>query len=296
MTIAYKSRLLLMLGLGLLVMFGLAAALKQVDLHPGKPFSLGYYALPNVEETPNLPRGNIFILFLRGLLILAMVLTIFYIFINLLTPEGRKRLLADLVVLGLLLFMVNLLSLWHKGEVAQQDSQAPGISQPPLQFPSEEATDRFQPTQSSWIRLIIGLIFAVILSVLLAAVLWMIYRRKRMKISTLERLGEQAREAVNSLLDGVDFNKTIIRIYIQMSQVLHEERGISREAAMTAHEFQNLLYRKGFPEEPVKNITDLFERVRYGNWQPRGQDEQQAIESLNQISIFCAKPNNFLET
>ena len=47
--------------------------------------------------------------------------------------------------------------------------------------------------------------------------------------------------------------------------------------------FQQRLEEKGFPREPVRALTALFEEVRYGQVTPGKLDEQRAISSLTSI-------------
>jgi hypothetical protein len=55
---------------------------------------------------------------------------------------------------------------------------------------------------------------------------------------------------------------------------------------MTTREFENLLEIAGVPHNPIHQLTQLFEAVRYGNWQPNPIDEQKAIHCLEAIMLF----------
>ena len=52
---------------------------------------------------------------------------------------------------------------------------------------------------------------------------------------------------------------------------------------MTTGEFESLLAAKVAPRGPVHQLTQLFEAVRYGHWQPDAGDEQRALHSLDAI-------------
>ncbi len=69
-----------------------------------------------------------------------------------------------------------------------------------------------------------------------------------------------------------------------MSQIIYSERGIQRELAMTASEFEQALEEKGFPREPIQYLTRIFEEVRYGTKQPAKQEEDKAIWYLSVIA------------
>jgi hypothetical protein len=67
---------------------------------------------------------------------------------------------------------------------------------------------------------------------------------------------------------------------------LAEEQGIERKDSMTVREFENLLEVAGVPYDPVHQLTQLFEAVRYGHWQPNPIDEEKAIHCLEAIVLY----------
>jgi hypothetical protein len=79
----------------------------------------------------------------------------------------------------------------------------------------------------------------------------------------------------------------ILRCYFQMTHSLQEEQGIERDYTMTVQEFERWLGNLGFPTIPLRQLTSLFEKVRYGKQQTNYTDEQIAIDSLNEIIQFC---------
>ncbi len=68
--------------------------------------------------------------------------------------------------------------------------------------------------------------------------------------------------------------------------MLEKEQGIERKDFMTTGEFEVLLETAGAPHDPVHQLTQLFEAVRYGNWQPNPMDDQKAIQALEAIMLF----------
>jgi hypothetical protein len=72
-----------------------------------------------------------------------------------------------------------------------------------------------------------------------------------------------------------------------MSDILQQERGIQRSDTMTVREFEDALTSKGFPTVPVRDLSRLFEKVRYGQQEMGEEDEMTAVESLNEIIQFC---------
>jgi hypothetical protein len=116
-----------------------------------------------------------------------------------------------------------------------------------------------------------------------------IFYRQLRPASIEDPLLQQAKNAMEALQAGKDFKNTIIRCYLQMTNVLREERGIERNHDMTAHEFQDWLELKGWPRVPVQQLTALFEKVRYGQQHLGENDEKIALDSLNDIIHFAER-------
>jgi hypothetical protein len=104
--------------------------------------------------------------------------------------------------------------------------------------------------------------------------------------STMEMVGLEAEKAWQALKTGLDLKDVIVKCYRQMSLALEKEQGIERETYMTIREFENLLQAAGVPKAPIHQLTQLFEAVRYGNWQPNPADEQKAIQCLEAIMLY----------
>jgi hypothetical protein len=111
MTKQEKYRLLLLMaGVAMLLLF-LAAAITRINMQPGDPFPIEWKQAPQGEATP-FGNGYWFLVLIRGFLILLVLLVPVYIFINLLTPQGRRRLLKGLIQLLFLLFIMYLVLNW----------------------------------------------------------------------------------------------------------------------------------------------------------------------------------------
>jgi len=74
-----------------------------------------------------------------------------------------------------------------------------------------------------------------------------------------------------------------------MSRILSQERGIQRHHDMTPREFERRLAAVGLPERHVRQLTRLFERVRYGAREAGEAEEQQAITCLTVIAEACRR-------
>lgn len=98
-------------------------------------------------------------------------------------------------------------------------------------------------------------------------------------------LQREAERAVHALSSGEDLRSVVLRCYQQMSLILKREQGIERDAAVTAREFEGILGAKGFPTEPINQLTRLFETARYSVRPPEPGEEQAAVASLTAIII-----------
>jgi hypothetical protein len=117
-----------------------------------------------------------------------------------------------------------------------------------------------------------------------------VWRRTRRKEELpLEKIERRAQDAIDELAAGGDLREVIQRCYFRMIDALHEYRNIDRERDVTPHEFELILQRHGLPPDPVHQLTDLFERVRYGAHRPGRQDEQLAVSSLSAIVAACQR-------
>jgi hypothetical protein len=101
--------------------------------------------------------------------------------------------------------------------------------------------------------------------------------------NAMERIALEAQTALDDLRAGGNLKNTILRCYYEMSKVINEQRGIQRDRTMTPREFEVYLESKGIPEEPVRQLTHLFEDVRYGDLAVGEKEEQQARSSLTAI-------------
>ena len=110
-----------------------------------------------------------------------------------------------------------------------------------------------------------------------------VWRRLYRPPDPVERLARQARSALESLQTGVDLENVVVRCYVEMARILNERRGIERQRHMTAREFETRLEEAGFPGEPVRQLTRLFEQVRYGAKALGAHGERQAVACLTAI-------------
>jgi hypothetical protein len=100
-------------------------------------------------------------------------------------------------------------------------------------------------------------------------------------------VGLEAERAWNALRSGEETRDAIARCYERMTTALAEEQGIERPGSMTAREFEELLGSLGLPRGPVRELTGLFEAVRYGGRASTADEAARAIACLGSIVASC---------
>jgi len=145
------------------------------------------------------------------------------------------------------------------------------------------------PVRTAPLGTVPPLVLWIVGTLLLAACLFVAWRMTRpgRQMDTTDLIGQEAQQAWLALRSGQGLREAIIRCYRQMSRVLAEEQGLERKEFMTTGEFEALLAEAEFPSEPIRQLTRLFERVRYSKGQPALADEQNAVQCLEAIMLFC---------
>jgi len=280
-----RSRLLIIIAIGLALsaIMLLAAGLSNLQLNPGKelPSDVGFSG-----ESPSVNFGavgeSVFNV-LRYLYLVAWVLFPIALIYVLLSKEGRKRLLKEILrvipFVILVLFLGQYLKSWI-GRIPSGDEAGGNSGMRPEAglYPSPT----FIPSSPPWAIWITSFIIAILILAVVGMAAWLIWRR-RQKRAPIERIAEEAQTALDAIESGGDLRNIVIHCYYDMVQVLNEFRGIRREVDITPHEFQERLEEKGFPREPVRQLTALFEEVRYGQATPGKYEEQRAVSSLTSI-------------
>jgi hypothetical protein len=264
----------------------LAASLSQIKLASGQPF-----VIPDLSLFDPYPQGtpawlDLLWLIVRGFVAVSVILTPFGLIYMLFSKRGRKELallLANMLVI-LLLFMAL-----HQTVTQEAPAQttAPesfvetiGEEGEAAQLPEAVA---HPPEWTTWIT---SLTIAAVLAALSIAFVRLLLRRRKSAIA-LERLAEEAQDALDRLEKGEDLRETILRCYREMIQAVRETRGIVREQSVTPREFESLLKEKGLPSESLLRLTRLFEETRYGSHPASSQEEQLAILCLRDIVAAC---------
>ena len=280
-----KRNSLVLLSIAALLIIVLAMALPNLTLLPGQPFALEEQT-SRFNPVGGSATSNILLLLFRGAVALTLICFIIYVIYSLMTPEGRKRLILNAVMLALLLILADYLRN-NLPQAAQQTDQPVEMSMQPGQNGEGIAATPFPTSPPQWLTAGIILMLSITIGVFILALVWFFLRHREEPKSELDELAEEAQNAIESLNVGADFRMTIIRCYQEMSRVLKTERGIARDIAMTPREFEDQLVGKGLPQASIKTLTRLFEQARYGGAVAQTSEENLAVSCLTDIVNAC---------
>lgn len=266
-------------GTGVVMLVLLAASLQTLELKPAQAFFSNesdqlnpLFGLGDVVDNVKTMTAREVVLLVGGLLLL------FALMLAMLSPEARKRLIKTVLRMVLTAWVI----LWAMDrfrpggifEIEPQAAAAGDIPQvvvtPPPYTP---------PVIPSW------MIYAVSLLVVLffAGVGFWFYRILRPPKSQLRNLARLARTALKDISAGRNWDDTVIQCYARMSETIDEKRGLHRQQAMTPSEFAIRLEQAGLPSDPVRRLTRLFEKARYGGRKSSREDVDEAVTCLTAI-------------
>jgi hypothetical protein len=266
-----------LMGLGLL-----AAELREVEFQPGGPFPLLFSSASNGSVSASDGLNLSLVQWLSVIALWVVVLTIILVLLN---PKTRKR-----ALIALFRFAISLWALWlvlerfglQMGRKPTTPTGQPtgNLSATPPALPPEFAP----PQVHSWV----GLVVSFIVALGIVALAWLILRRSRpRKFAPLEELAGIARQALDGLQDGRDWDDAIVAAYIRMNAVVTAERGLTRQPGTTPSEFAIYMEIAGLPGEAARTLTRLFEQVRYGAHSSTRRERDLAAAALAAILQAC---------
>jgi hypothetical protein len=286
---------LALVGLTLLALIILAGGLPGFKPQSGGPFPFWLFNRlepGQVAYEPILPQQGGVVDFWRilGLTVIGILL-IAWIITFILHPEARRRLLTRMVIYVLLVLAIyQLYQTMRSIKIANEGKDGDPPIQPEalLKSVAPPAVPEFINNPPAW------LVTAITLAVIALAlgVVWWLWQRRGRSLTRedpLARLALHAQQAVDTLQAGSDGSDAVLRCYYNMSQALREQRGVTRQAGMTAREFEEHLAKLGLGDDHIHRLTRLFESVRYGAHVTTERDKREAIDCLNAIVRLCSK-------
>ena len=293
-TLRSKRGILLVLALfAILALLLLAAGLGSLEFHEAKQYereqrseaiSSGISEL--MEQIASVPLWKQ-IVFWAGFIIIFLLLS------SLLPPEMRKKLLWSIVRLALLFLAVMYLVQNRERfgllpSTTPEEAGADPIATPETLLPTPTFNAPELPPM-----LVYLLSVAVLLVVFGLA--WFLsrgfaaLRAKPAPDADMKEIASAARQSLDELASGHNWEDSIVRCYARMSDAVARGRGLQRADSMTPDEFASHLTRSGLPSQAVMRLTRLFESVRYGARSTNERDRDEATSCLNDILRYCAE-------
>lgn len=216
----------------------------------------------------------------------ALLLTALYAIVS---PAYRKALLGAAATALLLTYVLYRL---QTREEAPREVEAGRAGA--MQGLGEGAPTREPPTPPAWVEAdrawwVWGLSAGI--GGAAAWVLFGVWRRfGRRAEDPRAGIAQEAAGAMAALDAGHDIADTVMRCYVAMVQTFERTGQVRRTQAMTPREFESRLVRAGFHSESVRQLSQLFERVRFGDHPSTPRERVQARDCLQRIASAVTAP------
>ena len=283
-----KIYLLIILSVTTITLLILAAGLSRLELLPARPFPLagilelfGDFRL-GFSSGLTLPIEVIYAL--TGCLWVMLIVSVIGLIVS---PEIRRNVLKRVAALLVwVLLLIGLMRAFQEGLFSfGKDASPPAEALPPdFTDPTEfiPAPPDFIVAPPQWF--VFGITILLIAGLLsITWVVWRFVSNKKSRGRPLDKLAQDAQEALNQLQAGGNLKDTIMRCYAEMSRTFSVERNLHRQAGMTPREFEVYLAQSGLRSDDIHRLTRLFESVRYGSKTPDLRQEEEAVACLSAI-------------
>ena len=274
-----------------IILLILAVSVGQLTLDEGYTIPLGESTQDGAPVNQSIPAGEAVEIVLRALIALSLIALPIYIIQSLFSKKGRKRLIADIIIIGVAFLMLQCASNQELEEdqaaLEEIATEFDALGDPfevPVNSAQAEPIPELPEEAPPWANTVIAILLVVLVGGGVAAVYIIIRRRRAQPVDdSLERVADQAEDALRKIRAGGDFNSAILNCYYEMNRIVQEEMKVFRQRTMTARDFESYLVEKGLPQKPLEELTGLFERARYSNQPPDQQQEQTAINALTSL-------------
>ncbi len=214
--------------------------------------------------------------FIIATLLLGSLILGILIYLGLKNKENTRLFLVLSAIIAAFMLLVFILGTVSDGtpEVIPTEINEP--VQPPLPSISESSPVGDPPDSLFWI-VKNALFLGVIVIVFVMVSFW--HHRKLTDYS----ITAEVDSALHAIKHGGELDNVIITCYLNLLKIAQDRRGVNREEHVTPREFEVLLTSLGIPSIPIHQLTQLFEKVRYGKKAIDPSDEILAIECLTAI-------------
>ena len=285
----------LIIGLSLGAILLLAGGLPNLRFQPGKPLHLYEWFLATLasyndadiplmngetSEAPIVPTlwSRLGEGFQDSFVIVFWLMLVFSIVYAIISPQFRRELMRMfIIILALVLLFPHIAKRMTEEPGPVEEGWLPGnFIMGETIFPEPPPFIQQPP---GWLLLLAKIL---LLTFILLAI-YLIWRRIHRKSDAQTVVVTNIRQALSNLESGSDFKDVVIACYAKMCQELQISQGVRRHQAMTPREFENHLARVGITSAHIRQLTLLFEHVRYGAKPTDKITEQKAIHSLQAI-------------
>jgi|SRR5271157_5732540 len=283
-----QSFSILLGGIAILAVVYIAAGLPSFKFQPAESLVINQAVVTPVPQAAPVagqpfPLDTILVL-TAGLLVLLAGL------FALIDREQRKKLLIALLRIGLttaaILFALSRLGRIPPPVAPEKTDQAPFPGQL-LSGPASTSQLFTPPHLASWA---IYLITVLLLLGIGGGVGWFLRRkRKDRQALPLDELASIARTTLDDIRSGSDWEDAVVKCYVRMSATVGRRRDLARSATVTPTEFAVQLEQAGIPGPAIRQLTSLFEGVRYGGKHSTEKDVQKAVDCLTTILHACGE-------
>lgn len=290
-----SSRLpqLALLGLALAALFVLAVSLSRLTFQSGDTLHLLEILFSRMEPPARPDFGGVAVggtesewaPLIRLLFWAFLLFALVYAFIS---PAYRRLLLRTALIMFSLAYV---LSRCANQEVPKEIESMPemGLGMLPEAEYALPEPPPFIADPPAWFTLA----FEIGLVLLVLAALWYFWQRLqagRKEESAQSLVVQEMARALADLEAGANLKDAVMRCYVEMTQLLQQDRHVQRHRAMTPREFEGHLVRIGLENSHIGQLTRLFEQVRYGDQPADGRAEREAIDCLRAIVHTYGRP------
>ena len=259
----------------------LSAGINDLEFRPGRTFIIELEPVDKAGEAVSDTDDYAFNLFR---ILIVGCLACIPIAIFLISPQKRKLVLISLVLLFFIFAFLDRITVYLMSVLGDAPQLAMEM---PLSLPGRDfggSSIQFTPSVPRWFTVIVSTGIAL----LIVIAVYSLVRRLFIRRSLLtDPMGNVAQDAIEALQGGSDLKDTVVHCYREMGQVLFKKRGITRTKDMTPREFESFLLHSRLPNEPLFQLTRLFEEIRYGNKAPGEKANRNAIRCLKAIVTAC---------